>query len=278
MASVTQFISGGIDYVWRGIVETILFLPVDLQLLFNVGLQAIQAWQNSTLTQPTPEHIKAIKGLKFWFVDPGSPSGPGVPSEIIEKQRSQVAMLDLAVKEWMKPNIGGITISPTSERMGRSVENSENLIITQPTYSGVLPDGYQTAGKEYVSDNSAPHPRTWHIEGMITQSIPLADQSMGIMKPTLMMQQSMLDAYAQSRKPILFRSGLCPFPTLVLIDDYTLERALEGYQVYNITIDLKEWVTYNVPISWNPAGKYENTAGTFNMSYSSAPVTMSTPI
>lgn len=228
-----SFLNQGSDLVWGMFVDGLLRLPLWAQFAVNTGMQALQAVIEDNLIRPTDTFREMVSGMKVWFVDPGDP-----------KAKDGLIAMEVVMKEWMKPNIGGITISPTVERQGRSVDNSENMIITQRDKSSIT-----EALQEYVSDNSAPHPRTWHIEGYLTASVPIVDQTMGIIKPTLILQQALLDAYAQARKPVLFRSGLCQMPTQVMIDDYSIERQTEGNQAYSISIDLREWVVYDIPIT-----------------------------
>lgn len=59
--------------------------------------------------------------------------------------------------------------------------------------------------KEYVTDNAAPHPRTWTGKGYIKCLAPAIESGLMI-KPTLLVQQAVLEAAADSRQPIKFKT------------------------------------------------------------------------
>jgi hypothetical protein len=62
-----------------------------------------------------------------------------------------------------------------------------------------------TQQKDYVTDNVAPRPRTWSGRGYIDSLAPLAELGLMI-KPTLLIQQAILEAAADSRQPVKFKT------------------------------------------------------------------------
>lgn len=218
---------------WRSLVNKLLDLPTVLQFAANTGMQALKY----------PTSNKHYPWFKYAII----PNIKGKASGLVAQSLNEL------LTEWMKPNLGGIVIEATSERQGRQVDVSENMIITQ---------GQAGMNREYNTDNSAPHTRTWQIEGHLTQMIPYLDEHF-ILRPTLVVQQMLLDAYAASRRPVLYRSGLCPMPTQVLIEDYNIARAPESNNTYSVSLSLREFVSYKVPFYNRPGDtvSVEATAG-----------------
>lgn len=233
-----------------------LDLHWGVQATFNTVAQAVKyiatnKWRPSFLEFTTPLGKQIAKGLA---------STPGA--------YKVMQVLEEFIKEWMKPNLGGIVIEAVVERQGREVDVSENMIIMQSHKPGE-----SASRREYNTDNSAPHARTWHIEGYLTQSIPMLDELFSL-RPTLVLQQAMLDAFAVSRRPVIYRSALCPWFTKVLITRYELGRQIEGTQAYQISIDLREFIPYYVPIFVdpnNPSASYDATSGVLAAAIDEAP-------
>jgi hypothetical protein len=207
-----------IEGLLRSWVEGYLSLPDWSQLAIATGMQELQTASGSF-------------GVNTFMANWVIPQPKGLPSEVAN-------IVHAIMIEWMKPNIGGVTIQSVNETQSRRVDISDNLIIVQSK---------ENANKIYNTDNSAPHPREWRIQGYINQSIPAVDQNASL-KPSLVFQQFLIDAFATSRRPVLYRSGLCPTPTRVLIESYELGRKIEGLQAYEISINLREFVSYSVPI------------------------------
>lgn len=210
---------------WQSLVNRMLDLPAWQQFLINESMQILK-YPVSNKHQPWFK----------WVMIPNIKDSTGalrIAEQVLTEQLS----------EWMKPNLGGIVINATSETQGRDIDVAENMIIVQ---------GSTNISREYTTDNSAPHLRTWQIEGYLSQAIPWIDEHF-ILRPTLVAQQLLLDAYATSRKPVLYRSALCPVPTKVLIESYQLGAQVEGNNAYTVTLTLREFLTYTVPF-YNKSG------------------------
>ena len=91
------------------------------------------------------------------------------------------------------PALAFVPIHPVSFRTVREAEVSSQLLISQ-----------EAGGKEFVTDNTAPGPRFWTIDGYIS-GIPYVELSCWFM-PSLLLQKLVIDTAHKSRKPVIFRT------------------------------------------------------------------------
>lgn len=125
------------------------------------------------------------------------------------------------------PNIEGIPISTPRISVNREIDISECQTIVQTT--GV---------REYRVDNATPHLRTWDVDGYLT-SVLSTDSSLMI-KPSVVLQMFLLDAYAKSRKPVWFKTNNCEFVS-VQISNLKMEQTAEAANAVHITCSLMEY-------------------------------------
>ncbi len=130
------------------------------------------------------------------------------------------------------PNIEGIPIISPSIQVSRDVEVSD--------YGVIVDSGYK---KQNVVDNATPKPRIWEIKGYITSKWAV-DIGM-VLKPSLQMQAKILDAYAQSRKPLWFKTDEFEF-VRVQITNLTFSRKAEIMNAYEVSVTLKEFVPLEI--------------------------------
>jgi hypothetical protein len=215
---------------WNALINTLLDAPDWIQQTYNLTAQVVKYPVSNKWRPAMWQAMRLIPGPSR------SASGYADVGQLDPFMGNDGIMI--AMQEWMKPNLGGIIIDVEEERQGRQIDISENMIIMQASDQGM--------SRAYNTDNSAPHPRTWSLQGYLSQSMPWVDEGF-LLRPSLVIQQAMLDAYAVSRRPIFYKSGLCPKPTKVLIEDYNINRVIEGTQGYKVSINLKEFIAYTVP-------------------------------
>lgn len=130
------------------------------------------------------------------------------------------------------PNIEGIPIISPSIQVSREVTVSD--------YGVIMDSGYM---KKNVVDNAVPRPRTWEINGYLTSKWGI---DIGFtMKPSLVMQAKTLDAFAQSRKPLWFKTDEFEF-VRTQITNLTINRKAEVMNAYEVSITLKEFVPLEI--------------------------------
>lgn len=149
-------------------------------------------------------------------------SGAGI-SSIIDKD-----VLNTMYNTFKDPNIEGIPIKTPKISCKREVQISE--------YGVIMESGYYN---KYITDNASPSPRTWDISGYLTSCWDI-DCGLNI-KPSLQLQEKLLDAFAKSRRPLWFKTDECEFVT-VQIASLTIDRQAENMNAHAITIQLKEFV------------------------------------
>lgn len=102
--------------------------------------------------------------------------------------------LSNVLESLQQPFLCFIPIQSESLVMRRTVDIGTTMLISQTNQT-----------KEYVTDNSAPRPRTWSGTGYITALNPVVENAL-VIKPTLLVQQSILEAAADSRQPVKFKT------------------------------------------------------------------------
>lgn len=133
------------------------------------------------------------------------------------------------------PNLEGIPILSPKISVSREVDVSENSVI--------VPENYQ---RMYIIDNAVPHPRTWSVTGYLT-SLNFIDAGM-VLKPTLMSQAKMLDAFAKSRRVMWFKTDENEM-VKVQITSLTMERTAEASNAYSVSMTLKEFTPLQLTTS-----------------------------
>lgn len=132
------------------------------------------------------------------------------------------------------PYLGFIPIHPDSFVTKRAAEISTQLIVSQ----GI-------GGKEFITDNIAPGPRTWDLKGYIS-GIPFVELSNWFM-PSLMAQKLVIDTWYTSRRPVPFRTTDGEILT-VLIREYSFIEEPENMNTVRIEVSLQE-INYLTMIS-----------------------------
>lgn len=143
----------------------------------------------------------------------------GVPASTAMQEAN--AILD----ELKNPNLGGIPIHADTEIEAQDTDISQHLLINQDTRS-----------KHYVADNVAIKPKTWTIKGYLMASRTSLDSQL-IIKPSLTLQKSILQRYADARMPVVFKTHDNHFYTVLIshIDTAYVIQALNAIQI-NLTL------------------------------------------
>ncbi len=149
-------------------------------------------------------------------------------------------IMNEAYTRYKDPNIEGIPIKSAKVSVHREVEVSDYGVITGRGYY-----------HKNVADNAVPKPRTWDISGYLT-SVWGTDIGF-VLKPSLMQQAKLLDAYAQSRRPLWFKTDECEFVKVQIIS-FSIDRTAEIMNAYSIQVQLKEFVP--LEIMTNTSGLY----------------------
>ena len=126
-----------------------------------------------------------------------------------------------------QPSLCFIPIQSESLVMRRTADIGTTMLISQTNQT-----------KEYITDNSAPRPRTWSGTGYITALTPLIENSL-LIKPTLLVQQAILEAAADSRQPVKFKTDTGEIVD-VLIQDLQISATPKGMNVRAISYTVQE--------------------------------------
>lgn len=135
------------------------------------------------------------------------------------------------------PNIEGIPIASPNIRVTRESDVSKNPMLYAEGFT-----------RMNLVDSSAPHPREWAIEGYLT-SQSFTDSGFTV-KPSLIMQAKLLDAFQKSRRPLWFKTPDMEFVT-VLISHLEIEDTAAASNVKKVTMTLVEWVVIELESSPN---------------------------
>lgn len=126
-----------------------------------------------------------------------------------------------------QPSLCYVPIQSESLSMRRTVDIGTTMLIGQVDQK-----------KDYVTDNSAPRPRTWNVSGYITSLVPLVENYL-IIKPSLQVQMAILDAAADSRQPVKFKTDTGEVVD-VLVQDLQITSINKGNNVRQITFTVQE--------------------------------------
>lgn len=141
----------------------------------------------------------------------------GINSEQLE------SVLD-ALKQ---PTLCFIPIQSESLLMRRTADIGTTMLIAQTNQK-----------KEYITDNTAPRPRTWTGRGYITTLAPSVENGL-VIKPTLQAQQSILDAAIDSRQPVKFKTDSGEVVD-VLIQDLQISSTSKGMNAKAVSYTVQE--------------------------------------
>lgn len=128
------------------------------------------------------------------------------------------------------PNFMGIPLYSATEVIDRQVDVSEQPTIVQ---SGKI--------QQMVSDNAVPRLKTWQYDAYLksTPGLHILDNSF-LVKPTLVLQESLLDSMAKSRSPGWLKTSNGVFE-LVMITSLHIEHTANVMNAVHINIAFKEY-------------------------------------
>lgn len=131
------------------------------------------------------------------------------------------------------PTVAGISIEAESYSERGAVSVSKQLLIV----STRTPELSAETSKQFVSDNLAPHPRTFSIKGYLSDIIPVNFQ--GYM-PLLEAKKAVLRKARNSHSPVLFTTPYRSENLLVAITDLGLDYDPTVVNKAPISITLQE--------------------------------------
>lgn len=126
-----------------------------------------------------------------------------------------------------QPSLCYIPIQSESLTMRRTADIGTTMLISQTDQT-----------KEYITDNAAPRPRTWSGQGYITSLVPLLENYL-VIKPTLQVQQAILEAAADSRQPVKFKTDTGEVVD-VLIQDLQISASPKSMNARNVSYTVQE--------------------------------------
>lgn len=126
-----------------------------------------------------------------------------------------------------QPSLCFVPIKSESLVMRRSVDIGTTMLISQADQK-----------KDYLTDNAAPRPRTWTGSGYISSLSPLLEDGI-LIKPTLLVQQAILDAAAESRQSVKFKTDTGEIVD-VLIQDLQIASTPKGAGVKQVSYVVQE--------------------------------------
>ena len=126
-----------------------------------------------------------------------------------------------------QPSLCFIPIRCESLTMRRTVDIGTTMLIGQVDQK-----------KDYVTDNSAPRPRTWNGSGYISSLVAYAENNL-VIKPSLQVQMAVLDAAADSRQPVKFKTDTGEVVD-VLVQDLQITSTAKGAGVKQVTFAVQE--------------------------------------
>lgn len=126
-----------------------------------------------------------------------------------------------------QPSLCYVPIQSESLSVRRTVDIGTTMLIGQVDQK-----------KDYITDNSAPRPRTWTVSGYITSLVPLLENYL-VIKPSLQVQMSILDAAADSRQPVKFKTDTGEVVD-VLVQDLQITSINKGNNVKQVTFTVQE--------------------------------------
>ena len=146
-----------------------------------------------------------------------------------------------------QPSLCYVPIQSESLSMRRTVDIGTTMLIGQVDQK-----------KDYITDNSAPRPRTWTVSGYITSLIPIFENYL-VIKPSLQVQAAILDAAADSRQPVKFKTDTGEIVD-VLVQDLQITSIPKGNNVKQVSFTVQEVKVLENSILFD-ADTYLNAAG-----------------
>lgn len=126
-----------------------------------------------------------------------------------------------------QPSLCFIPIQSESIVMRRTVDIGTTMLISQTNQT-----------KEYITDNAAPRPRTWSGTGYITSLDPTVENYL-VIKPTILVQQAILEAAADARQPVKFKTDTGEIVD-VLVQDLQISATPKGMNCRAISYVVQE--------------------------------------
>lgn len=126
-----------------------------------------------------------------------------------------------------QPTLCFIPILSEKLTVRRSADIGTTMLISQTDQT-----------KEYITDNAAPRPRVWTGTGFISSLAPEVENGLWL-KPSLLVQQSILEAAADSRQPVKFKTDTGEVVD-VLISDLQITSTPKGAGYREITYAVQE--------------------------------------
>lgn len=149
-------------------------------------LQKSMSWVGNSLTN--------LFGAAGAAVGAATGSNAGNMSNVL----TELAKAANAIADELKdPNVGGIPIHAEQEVCSQDVVVGKQLVIVND----------ENGGKDSVMDNAVPQLKTWSVTGYLTSNpyvTPLAGSL--VIKPDLIAQRMLLQQYADSRMPVVFKT------------------------------------------------------------------------
>lgn len=130
------------------------------------------------------------------------------------------------------PNIDGIPIHATQEKENTEVQVARIMMIDQAAQN-----------KQQIVDNAVPQLKTWQITGHLVSN-PYTDSGL-VIKPSLILQRSILQDYADSRRPVLFKTHDNRF-FWVLIEKFESGYNTNYLNALDVSIQLVEFKVMSV--------------------------------
>jgi hypothetical protein len=200
-------------------------------VISDIGQELYNAWLDGPFASEVlneAAHLAAIatgSALNYFKIN---------PSGDINKEGN--ALLNEALRILNDPNIEGIPIKAERQRVTRDVDITEQMIIAQ--------DETGTGGKNWTTDNAAPRPRVWEVQGYLEPLSNVLDAYL-LVKPTLALQVAILDACAKSRRPVWFKPHYFSFYK-VLVEKFDCEFDPKTQNAIAVSIVLREFVPYKL--------------------------------
>ncbi len=126
-----------------------------------------------------------------------------------------------------QPSLCFIPIKSESLIKRRTVDIGTTMLISQADQK-----------KDYLTDNAAPRPRTWTGSGYISSLSPLLENGL-LLKPTVLMQEAVLDAASESRQAVKFKTDTGEVVD-VLIQDLQIASTPKGAGVKRVQYTVQE--------------------------------------
>lgn len=137
------------------------------------------------------------------------------------------SQLETIMESLNQPSLCYVPIQSEGLTMRRTSDIGATMLISQTDQR-----------KEYITDNTAPRPRTWSGSGYITALVPLFENYL-VIKPTIQAQMAILDAASDSRQPVKFKTDTGEVVD-VLIQDLQIASTPKGMNVRQVTYTVQE--------------------------------------